>query len=116
MKITKHGTVHDKKDSKKETFKCGNCGCEFSAKEDEYYVDLGAGGDNSSFTNITITASMFHTVVKDYLVCSCPECHKIVKKIRERNCEPGGTVVYDAADVSATWTCEDALSEALLLK
>lgn len=135
MKITKHGKIYSKKEDKKEQFVCGNCGCEFDAKEDEYYVDLGGGDYSSSVTNITLTANTFHTVIKDYLVCSCPECHKIVKKTRERNFEPGwtylenvagtssnlrgepsGTVVYDAADASATWSCEDALSETLLLK
>lgn len=77
MKITKHGIKHEQA---VETFKCESCGCEFSAKKDEYYIDY----DGASYTSFVNTCSISYTT-KDYLVCSCPECHKIVKKIRERD-------------------------------
>lgn len=81
MKIRKHGTEYDKtlKKDNSEKFECSNCGCEFTAKQDEYYVDYGGMDSNVSGTYYT-----YCTIYKrDYLICSCPECHKIVKKIRE---------------------------------
>ena len=128
MKIKKHGNTYEKEPKDKtEKFTCENCGCEFTAKEDEYYVDLG-GADQPSITctNTISTAWMFAYSVNDYLVCSCPECHKIVKKKRKREQAPvystSTTYVNDHvtnpcgtvdAPSSITWTCEDALNEAL---
>lgn len=106
MRIKKHGNMFDKKpeEIKVEKFKCGNCGCEFTCKDDEYYVDL-CGADNGWTT--TYYTSLTYTIgatVKDYLVCSCPECHKVVKKIRERvniNYTCGGVT----APLDTTITC-----------
>lgn len=81
MKIRKHGKKYTKEQIKTEAFECKNCDCEFTCKEDEYYVDIGGADSNYCGSSLTYTIS---TVIKDYLVCSCPECHKIVKKIRER--------------------------------
>ena len=86
MKINKHGKKHE--ESKKEEFRCDNCGCEFAVKPDEYYIDYGARvaygpKDCTTYelhTNYTVTVS---TTMKDVYVCSCPECHKIVKKEKE---------------------------------
>lgn len=82
MKIKKHGKFVKEEKPNTEKFSCDNCGCEFTALEDEFYVDL-AGAESWSCSSLTYTISSSTT--KDYLVCSCPECHKIVKKIRERN-------------------------------
>lgn len=74
MKIKKHGKLFkgSTEKDKYEQFKCENCGCEFSVKEDEYYrVD--------SLTTITITSNYSYSPT-DTLVCSCPECYKICKK------------------------------------
>lgn len=68
MKITFHGKHKEEKDV--ESFKCPVCGCRFECEKDEYYVD-----DNYFTNGITIS-----TCTKKRLVCSCPECHKIVEK------------------------------------
>jgi hypothetical protein len=86
MKIINHGnTYKSDKDLEFERFKCEKCKCEFNALEDEYYRDYeGAETSNGeSWTYTTITINVPKTV-KDYLVCSCPECHKIIKKVKER--------------------------------
>ncbi len=81
MKIKKHGKMFSKeKDPKIEKFICDHCGCEFTVKEDEYYVDF-CGADQWTSGGLTYTIS---TIVKDYYVCSCPECFRICKKIHER--------------------------------
>lgn len=77
MKINKHGKKFT--EEKTESFKCERCGCEFSAKEDEYYVDVCAGDNFPPGGSLTLPA-----VSVDYHVCSCPECHKIVKNKHER--------------------------------
>ena len=83
MKIRKHGNQYVRvKPDPTESFKCDNCGCEFSVKEDEYYIDYG-GADYKIGDWVTATYTI-STIIKDNLVCSCPECHKICKKIRER--------------------------------
>lgn len=81
MKIEKHGKVYYKESEKTEKFKCDNCGCEFTAKEDEYYIDY----NGANYTPInTISTYTISLIAKDIYVCSCPECSKIVKKIHER--------------------------------
>lgn len=81
MKIKKHGSKYEIKPNT-ESFECENCGCEFIAKEDEYYRDFGGAEASSDYyTARSITISY---TVKDYLVCSCPECHKIIMKVVER--------------------------------
>ena len=130
MKIHKHGDTYNKEDSEpKEKFKCEKCGCEFTAKVDEYYVDFGAG-DTSDITGSS-TVLALSIVVKDRIVCSCPECHKIVKKNRARNIDtyssssitcgtstipttPTAPVLGTKADLA--WPYEDSLTEALLVK
>ena len=106
MKIIKHGKKFDKKtENKFEDFKCESCGCEFSVKEDEYYIDYG-GKDaeaEESLTSITISA-----YINDYYVCSCPECHKIVKKVSSRtrinylDMISGSSVTYDNPEIPRT--------------
>ena len=87
MKIKKHGKLFNKEEPiHTEKFKCDSCGCEFTCKDDEYYTDTGAADWNyvigsGSITTATCTIS---PTIRDYLICSCPECHKIVKKVRER--------------------------------
>lgn len=99
MRIKKHGKMYEKEPPVKvEKFKCENCDCEFTCTDDEYYADLG-GADLNSDSGIYLTY-VIRSTIKDYLVCSCPECHKIVKKIRERQ--------NDCFTTSAsTWTCND---------
>lgn len=82
MKITKHGKQYKEASSATEEFKCSKCGCEFKAKDDEYYTDE----EISSFSTSTscVISSTYTSTVTDRLVCSCPECHKIVTKNKDR--------------------------------
>lgn len=75
MKISKHGKKY--KTNGSEEFKCDNCGCEFTAEKDEYYIHAG------DWPTVTTSCVIGYSIT-DYLVCSCPECHKIVKKTRTR--------------------------------
>ena len=85
MKIKKHGKLFDKEiPIHTEKFKCDSCGCEFTCKDDEYYTDYCGADWHCGSGCITTTTYTISSTSKDYLVCSCPECHKIVKKIRER--------------------------------
>lgn len=115
MKVTKHGKKFEKKE-KFEEFTCENCGCEFSLKEDEYYTHEGGADFNNSICG-TISVSSH---ISDYLVCSCPECHKIVKKVSKRvNVNYADIIVTGTSNTNrtnlpyteATWTNEDVLSE-----
>jgi len=79
MKITKDGVLK-KIDLKQEDFKCNECGCEFTADYDEYYVEKG-----SCFTTTsTSTYYVYKASVTDKYVTCCPQCHKIVVKTKER--------------------------------
>lgn len=89
MKIKKHGKLFNKEAPiHTEKFKCDSCGCEFTCKDDEYYTDIGGAdwnyGSGSITTTTTTTTYTIGSTIRDYLVCSCPECHKIVKKVHER--------------------------------
>lgn len=85
MKIKKHGKLFNKEEPiHTEKFKCDSCGCEFTCKDDEYYTDIGGADWNSGSVTISTTTYTIGPTIRDYLVCSCPECHKIVKKVRER--------------------------------
>ena len=75
MKIKKHGKKFSKQKPTIESFVCGNCKCEFECKEDEFHIDHST--NISQQTSLTFAFSSEET-----LVCSCPECHKIVKKTR----------------------------------
>ena len=78
MRIINHGKV--KKAPEAEEFKCGFCGCEFQTDDDlEYYVDRG-----SCIGSITSDSYTYTPVVEDVYAASCPECHKIVIKRKER--------------------------------
>ena len=136
MKIKKHGSYYQKEEViKAERFECKKCGCVFTAKDDEYYTDWGTS--STSYTgSLTYT---WTSTITDWLVCSCPECHKIVKKSRKReltttpyttttpftvtcNNSLSGTSSNDGSatthtsTVNAEWTSEDALDDALTLK
>ena len=78
MKITKD-CVFKKIDLEQEDFKCKECGCEFTADYDEYYADKG-----SSCTTLSAITYAYHSTVTDTYVCSCPKCHKIVIKTKQR--------------------------------
>jgi hypothetical protein len=78
MNIIKHGE-QAQAELMTENFKCDQCGCEFSADNDEYYVEKG-----SCFTTTSSLVYMYTATVTDTYVCSCPECHKIVTKTKER--------------------------------
>lgn len=101
MNITKHG-AESKKELMTEEFECKRCGCKFTADDDEYYVEKG--------TCFTTSASLTYTYsakVTDIYVCSCPECHKIVTKTKERiNENPCITVTSQKTDSS--WTILNA--------
>lgn len=85
MKIKKHGKMFNKEEPiHTERFKCDSCGCEFTCKDDEYYTDVGGADWHCGSGSITTTTYTISTTIRDYLVCSCPECHKIIKKVRER--------------------------------
>ena len=85
MKIKKHGKLFNKEQPiHTEKFKCDSCGCEFTCKDDEYYTHIGGADWNCGSESITTTTYTISSTVRDYLVCSCPECHKIVKKVHER--------------------------------
>lgn len=103
MKIEKHGELFkgSTKKDKYEQFKCENCGCEFSVKEDEYYRDSG--------TNNLITTSTYTTWSPfDTLVCSCPECYKICKK----SCYKTYNELINNASTTASKLCNcDASNE-----
>ena len=75
MKIKKHGKKYNEEDNF-EVFECEKCGCVFRADEDEYYVDSGKLNDGISLT--------YTVCVNDTYICSCPECHKIVKKYKDK--------------------------------
>lgn len=82
MRIKKHGKAFVKQpDEKVEKFICKECGCEFTVKEDEYYVDKGSNYGSATYST---TIDWTSTVI-DKLVCSCPECYKICIKDRQRN-------------------------------
>lgn len=86
MKIKKHGKMFNKEEPiHTEKFKCNNCNCEFTCKDDEYYVHLGGADWTCGSGGITTTTYTISSTINDILVCSCPECYKIVKKIRTRN-------------------------------
>ena len=78
MKITKDGVLK-KIDLKQEDFKCNECGCEFTADYDEYYVEKGA-----CFTRTSTLSYVYKANVTDKYVTCCPQCHKIVLKTKER--------------------------------
>lgn len=77
MKIIKDGVLK-KIDLKQEDFKCEQCGCEFTADYDEYYVDKG-----TCFTTTSITYAYKASVTDIYVTC-CPQCNKIVTKTKDR--------------------------------
>ena len=124
MKIKKHGKKFDKPTANTEEFYCGYCGCEFECKDTEYYVHKG-GGDWSTDT-YTVSSITISATVKDMLVCSCPECHKIVKKVKQRqsyNCVPVTLTGCDSNSIdpkfgqttatSASLTKDDSLNDIL---
>lgn len=100
MKITKHGKKADKVRAGIEEFSCEKCGCEFEAKEDEYYVDNDSSGWNGYLSTTYISTS------KTY-VCSCPECHKIVRKVKY---VPGYKITCNGSSVTNTFTVDDKVS------
>ena len=81
MNITKHGSCTEV-ELNTEEFKCEQCGCEFTADYDEYYVEKG-----SCFTTSSSLWYVYRTNVVDTYVCSCPECNKIVVKTKQRTVE-----------------------------
>lgn len=103
MKIKKHGSTYINNQDKTEEFVCQNCGCKFTVKNDEYYIDYG-GADNSWVVSSSITYTWSSTI-KDYYVCSCPECHKIVKKVHERQ-----NYNYCTTTLSGTCTADSTTS------
>ena len=80
MEIKKHGKKYQNKDGK-ESFVCEKCGCEFTAKEDDYYKDGNCSITTNSLSNYLAYSSCSY-------ICSCPECHKIVKKTVSSNDVP----------------------------
>lgn len=98
MNITKHGE-NSKDKTMPEEFKCGQCGCEFTADYDEYYVEK-----ESCWTASASTTYVYKATVTDNYICSCPECHKIVVKEKSRLIENptitlNGTSTYVATDI-----------------
>ena len=113
MKIVKRGKTNSKPKIEFEQFECDLCGCKFNAEEDEYYVDKAPPYD---INTISLSYS-WSSIVNDMLVCSCPECHKIVKKTRQRtvsNPVIGTTVCEDYTSRSSTNAVEIGGTEASL--
>ena len=96
MNIFKHGK-NTPLELKTEEFECEQCGCQFTADYDEYYISKGSfiTGSSSSSTYYTYT-----TNVTDTYICSCPECHKIVIKTKQRTiANPNITLTSSVTDV-----------------
>ena len=96
MNIIKHGT-NDPSEQKTEEFTCPHCACHFSADYDEYYISKGSliTGLGSSTTYYTYTAN-----VTDTYICSCPECHKIITKAKQRIAtNPSITLTSSVTDI-----------------
>ena len=96
MDIKKHGGLDTPKNI--EEFVCENCGCEFTAHDEEYYVDRCV---DSNALNI----AGYQATVKDIYVCSCPECHIIVKKEKSRVLQ-NPTLVYRGEEVGIPEYCK----------
>ena len=105
MKIKKHGSTYVGQD-KTEEFTCQNCGCKFTVKENEYYIDYGGANDSNWTISSTVTYT-WSSIIKDYYVCSCPECHKIIKKTHERTNYNYCTLTGTCSDSSITNTVSD---------
>jgi hypothetical protein len=107
MKIKKHGKKYDEKKVTTETFECENCGCEFVCKADEYYRDYGGAERIADVGTHTYTYYTISNQIKDYLVCSCPECHQIVKKIDIRECATSWSysTIGESVTLNDTNTC-----------
>ena len=101
MNVTKHGKI-EMKLIDAEDFKCGNCGCEFYADEGEYYVEKG-----TCFTTSSTLTYTYCTNVTDTYVCSCPECHKIVTKTKQRTIS-NPTITLSGTSVSSKDNIPDA--------
>ena len=82
MNIKKHG-CNQKEEQQTEEFKCEQCGCEFSAGYDEYYVERGSTWSG----NYSVLSYTYSSYVTDKYICSCPECNKIVIKEKQRMVE-----------------------------
>ena len=78
MKINKNGVLA-KDELQQEDFKCKQCGCEYTADYDEYYVEKG-----SCSTMASSLSYVYKTNVTDKYITCCPQCHKIVVKTKER--------------------------------
>lgn len=78
MNIKKHGNL-SKEEAKTEEFKCEQCGCEFDADYDEYYVEKG-----SCLTTASSLTYVYNATVSDTYITVCPECHKVVTKTKQR--------------------------------
>ena len=78
MNIIQHGN-ESPEELNTEEFECGQCGCRFTADYDEYYVEKGSCFTTSSSLTYTYVAT-----ITDTYVCSCPECHRIVVKTKQR--------------------------------
>lgn len=79
MDIIQYGSKEEKKQKNVEEFTCDNCGCKFKADEDEFYVEKG-----SCFTTSASTTYVYTANVTDKYICSCPQCHKIIIKTKQR--------------------------------
>lgn len=102
MNITKHGVL-SRDELNTETFKCKECGCEFTADYDEYYVEKGSCFTTSSSLVYTYTAT-----ATDTYVCSCPECHKIVTKTKQRTVENPAITLTGTATTKTSDDIPDA--------
>lgn len=98
MNIIKHGE-NTPLESKTEEFKCEQCGCQFTADYDEYYVSK---TDESLLTGLGISSTYYTyaTSATDVYICSCPECHKIVTKTKQRTvANPNITLTSSLTDI-----------------
>ena len=102
MNIEKHGVV-PKNELNTEHFKCENCGCEFYANFDEYYIKKGSDFPRNNY-DISSSVYVYKVTVTDNYICSCPECHKIVIKTKSRLKENPAITLTGTSSSSSSYT------------
>lgn len=99
MNVTKHGKDKEEKVIA-ESFICENCGCEFTAKENEFYVE------HRPYSINGLSATYFTCgYATDKYICSCPECHKIIVKEKQKYADITSDTYFSTTD------CQNAKNE-----
>ncbi len=108
MRIISNGKLFE--DSKCVIFTCPNCGCKFSAADDEYYRDTTWNQSQSlTYTFTNIFKVLYHA--------NCPECHKMCSVSRESESAfytvtcGGKTITTDRIDITCCGHTEGEVYE-----